>query len=432
MEPTLAVIGLNFRTSTVAVRERFWISEQRRSEALYQLVRSEGIDEAMVLTTCNRTEFILWTSDVASAADSVLRFLAHEYELRLCEWSHFYRLMDDVALSHIFRVAASLDSMVLGEREIVKHLEESWRHAKQAGCTGRFLDSIVQKSLNVSKRVRSELALTDETVSMPYAAVELSIQELGDLAGREVLLIGASKVNETAARCLMSAGARKVNVTSRTPASAEELAARLNARHVPFEERHQYLETVDIVISSTLSPDYIICREQAEAVALAREQRPLVLIDMAVPRDIDPQVREIEGMRLFDIDDLEHAVRRNTGERQAAAAAAEKIICAEVSGFRRKLAAEQSVPAFAALKHYLDELCRQELELLRKEFGPFTADQDQAMTAFASHVMQRVASSLARELNKAPDDRDPNVVGAAVTRLIGAEHLQTIATEAKN
>jgi glutamyl-tRNA reductase len=431
LEPTLAVIGLNFRTSTVAVRERFWISEARRNDALYQLVRSEGIDEAMVLATCNRTEFILWTSDVASAADSVLRFLGHEYELRLCEWSHFYRLMDDIALAHIFRVASSLDSMVLGEPEIVKQLEEAWKHAKQAGCTGRFLDSIVQKALGVSKRVRSDLAFTDETVSMPYALVELSIQELGDLTGREVLLIGAGRMSEMAARRLMSAGAKRVNITSRTLASAEELAARLNARCVPFEERRRYLETADIVVSSTLSSQYTISREQAEAVAHAREHRRLVLIDIAVPRDIDPGVREIEGMRLFDIDDLEQVVRRNSGERHAAAAEAEKIICAEVSGFRRKLAAEQLVPAFVALRQYLDELCRQELELLRQEFGPFTADQEQAMTAFSSHVMQRIASSLARELKKSPEPNDPDVISEAVSRLIGIRQLQ-VASEAKN
>jgi glutamyl-tRNA reductase len=180
-----------------------------------------------------------------------------------------------------------------------------------------------------------------------------------------------------------------------------------------------------------LSSEYIISREQAEAVAHAREHRPLVLIDIAVPRDVDPDVREIEGMRLFDIDDLERVVRRNSGERHATAAAAEKIICAEVSGFRRKLAAEQSVPAFIALRQYLDELCRQELELLRKEFGPFTADQEQAMTAFSSHVMQRIASSLARELKKLPQPNDPDVIGEAVSRLIGIEQLQ-IATESKN
>ncbi len=353
LEPTLAVIGLNFRTSTVAIRERFWISEPRRNQALYQLVRSEGIDEAVVLATCNRTEFILWASDVATASDSVLRFLAHEYELRLCEWSHFYRLMDDIALAHIFRVASSLDSMVLGEPEIMTNMNAAWTQAKEAGCTGRFLDSIIPKALSVSKRIRTELSISDETVSIPYAAVELSMQELGDLTGREVLLIGAGRMSELAAQCLMSAGARNVNITSRTSANAEELAARLKARQVPFEERQHYLETADIVVSSTTSPHYIISREQAQVVAQAREHKPLVLIDLAVPRDIDPSVREIQGIRLFDIDDLEHAVRRNSGERHAAAAAAEKIVCAEVSGFRRRLAAEQSVPAFVALRQYL-------------------------------------------------------------------------------
>jgi glutamyl-tRNA reductase len=432
LEPTLAVIGLNFRTSTVAIRERFWISEPRRNSALYHLVRAEGIDEIVVLATCNRTEFILWASDVATASDSVLRFLAHEYELRLCEWSHFYRLMDDVALAHIFRVASSLDSMALGEPEIVTQINQAWTQAKAAGCTGRFLDSILQKALNVSKRVRTELAFGDETVAIPYAAVELSMQELGDLTGREVLLIGAGRIGELAARCLMSAGARNLSITSRTSASARELAAKLNARCVPFEERRRQMETADIVVSSTSSPTYIISRAQAEAVAHARQRRPLVLIDIAVPRDIDPEVREIEGMRLFDIDDLEHAVRHTSRERQATAVGAEKVICSEVNGFRRRLAIEQAVPAFAALRQHLDELCRQELEVLRQEFGPFTADQDQAMTAFAAHVTQRIASSLARELKQLPENGDSSVLTAALSRLIGVEQLPAIASEVKN
>ncbi len=432
LEPTLAVIGLNFRTSPVTIRERFWISEPRRNNALYHLVRSEGIDEVMVLATCNRTEFILWTSDVPIAADSVLRFLTQEYELKLCEWSHFYRLMDDLALTHIFRVASSLDSMVLGEPEIVAQINQAWAQAKEAGCTGRFLDSIVQKALSVSKRIRAELAIGDESVSVPYAAVELAMQVLGSLTGREVLLIGAGRMSELAARCLMSAGARKVKITSRTAASAEGLAAKLNARFVPFEERRRHLESADIVMSSTASPHCLISREDAEAVARARERRPLVLIDVAVPRDIDPRAREVDGIRLFDIDDLEHAVRRTSGERQVAAAAAEKIVRAEVSGFRRKLAVEQSVPAFTALRRHLDELCRQELEVLRKEFGPFTADQDQAMTAFAAHITQRIASSLARELKEPAGKDESEVLNAALHRLLGVEHLPVIATEIKN
>src|SRR5579862_7044591 len=174
VEPTLAVIGLNFRTSPVAVRERFWISPTRRSEALLQLVRSEGIEEVIVLATCNRTEFIVWASDVPTAANSVLRFLTQQYALKLCDWSHFYRLMDDVALTHIFRVTSSLDSMVLGEPEITGQVKEAWALAQQAGTTGRFLDTVMQKALTVSKRVRTETAVGSSAVSVPYASVELS------------------------------------------------------------------------------------------------------------------------------------------------------------------------------------------------------------------------------------------------------------------
>ena len=179
MEPTLAVIGLNFRTSPVAVRERFWISPARRVEALLQLVRSEGIEEVIVLATCNRTEFILWASDVPTAANSVLRFLTQEYQLKLCEWSHFYRLMDDVALTHIFRVTSSLDSMVLGEPEITGQVKEAWALAQEAGTTGRFLDAVMQKALTVSKRARTETAIGSSAVSVPYASVELSQERTG-------------------------------------------------------------------------------------------------------------------------------------------------------------------------------------------------------------------------------------------------------------
>ena len=237
MEPTLAVIGLNFRTSPVAVRERFWISEPRRYEALHQLVRSEGIEEVIVLATCNRTEFILWASDVPTAANSVLRFLTQEYQLRLCEWSHFYRLMDDVALTHIFRVSSSLDSMVLGEPEITGQVKQAWAQAQEAGTTGRFLDAVMQKALTVSKRTRTETAIGSSAVSVPYATVELSRNILGELAGREVLLIGAGKMSDRAAHYLMKAGAKQLKVMNRSLDHAEEMAKKMGATAVSFEDR---------------------------------------------------------------------------------------------------------------------------------------------------------------------------------------------------
>lgn len=432
MEPTLAVIGVNFRTSPVAVRERFWISEPRRYDALRQLVRSEGIEEVIILVTCNRTEFILWASDVPTAANSVLRFLTQEYQLRLCEWSHFYRLMDDVALTHIFRVTSSLDSMVLGEPEITGQVKQAWAQAQEAGTTGRFLDSVMQKALTVSKRTRSETAIGSSAVSVPYATVELSRKVLGELKGREVLLIGAGKMSDRAAHYLMKAGANHVKVMNRTLDHAEDLAKQMGATAVSFEDRAQHFKTADIIVSSTACPHYVISRQEAEEIARHRHHQPMVMIDIAVPRDIDPAVREVEGIHLFDMDDLERVVQRNAVGRQAAAEAAERIVQEEVQGFRRKLMAERVVPTIVALRQRLDELCRQELEVLRKEYGPFTEDQDQALTTLTNHITQRIAGSLARELKELPERDEQDVMTAAVSRLFQLERPVLAAAGAKN
>src|SRR5208337_222205 len=401
-------------------------------EALRQLVRLEGIEEVIVLATCNRTEFILWASDVPTAANSVLRFLTEEYLLRLCEWSHFYRLMDDVALTHIFRVCSSLDSMVLGEPEITGQVKQAWAQAQESGTTGRFLDAVMQKALTVSKRTRTETAIGSSAVSVPYAAVELSRKILGELKGREVLLIGAGKMSDRAAHYLMKAGANQVKVMNRTLDRAEEMAKKMGATAVSFEERTRYLKTADIIVSSTACPHYILSRQEAEAIAKQREHKPMVVIDIAVPRDIDPAVREVEGIHLFDMDDLEQVVKHNAVGRRSAAEAAEEIVQAEVRGFRRKLMAERVVPTIVALRQRLDDLCQQELEILRQEFGPFTEDQDQALTTLTNHITQRIAGSLARELKELPERSEQEALTAAVNRLLQLGHPAMAGAGAKN
>ena len=206
MEPTLMVVGLNYRNSPVAVREHFWISENRRYEALVQLSRAEGIEEVIVIATCNRTEFWLWANDVTLAVNSMMRLLGAEYGLKLCEWNQFYRLLDEAALLHIFRVASSLDSMVVGEPQVVSQVKEAWKQAQKVGATGRFLDAVLQKALTVSKRVRNETAIGNAAVSIPYAAVELTRQIFGTLGGKKVLLLGAGKMSELSARGLLNHG----------------------------------------------------------------------------------------------------------------------------------------------------------------------------------------------------------------------------------
>jgi glutamyl-tRNA reductase len=255
---------------------------------------------------------------------------------------------------------------------------------------------------------------------------------LGELTGREVLLIGAGKMSELAARHLIKAGASHVKVMNRTASRGKELATKLGATPVSFEDRFQHLKKADIVVSSTSCPHTILSRREAAEIAEARRHKPLVMIDAAVPRDIDPEVREVEGIHLFDMDALEHVVQRNATGRQAAAEAAEKIVQAEVLGFRRKLMAERVVPTIVALRQRLDELCQQELEVLRKEFGPFTEDQDQALTALTSHITQRIAGSLARELKELPERQEQDVLTAAVGRLFHLEPAVAAAAGSKN
>ena len=416
------VIGLNHRTAPVAVRERFWISESRRVEALQELIQAEGVEEVIVLATCNRTEFLLWASDPGLAANSVLRLLSSQYGLKLCEWKHFYRLLDEKALLHIFQVASSLDSMVLGEPQIVSQVKGAWQQAQKVGSTGRFLDTVLQKALTVSKRVRNETAIGNSAVSVPYAAVELARQVLGTLENKRVLVLGAGKMSEISARYLVHQGASSICVLNRTYEHAVELAQSLGGSAAPFEERLQHMAEADIVISSTSCPHTVLNCDEALTIARKRGKRPLVLVDVAMPRDIDPSVREVEGITLYDLDDLEKLVRHNAGERETAALEAQKIVEEEARGFRRKLLAEHMVPTIVALRSRLDEICRQELESFKQECGPFSKDEDALLGDVAGRITRRIAGALARELKEVPEKTEQEQMTAAVQRLF---HLET-------
>ena len=315
------------------------------------------------------------------------------------EWNHFYRLLDEAALLHIFRVASSLDSMVIGEPQIISQVKQAWQLAQKVGVTGRFLDAVMQKALTVSKRVRSETAIGNAAVSIPYAAVELTRQIFGALENKKVLLMGASKMSELSARGLLNHGAGSVKVINRTLDHATELATNLGGVAVAFEERWQHMAEADIIISSTSCPHTILSREEAENLVRGRqlpgeEERPLVIVDIAMPRDIDSAMREVKGVYLYDLDDLENVVDHNAAEREVAAAEAQKILLAEAQCFRRKLMAERVVPTIVALRQRLDEICRQELESFRQENGPFSKDQDEMLTAVMARMTQRIAGPM--------------------------------------
>jgi glutamyl-tRNA reductase len=406
VEPTLVVVGLNHRTAAVEIRERFWMSGCRQAQVLSMLSQGEGIDEVIVFSTCNRTEFVVW-GDATLAVNSILRLLTAEYDLKLQEWNCFYRLVDEQALAHAFRVSCGLDSMCIGEDHIARQFSLAWQQARNAGCTGRFLDAVLRKALAVRRRIRKETALGAHFISASFAAVQLAEQIFASVAATDIVLLGAGRLAEATAQAFITHGAKSVAIINRTDSTALELVRRTSAqtsalRAYPFEERWKHLANADLIISATAAPRFVISADDMKRLAIERKGRKLVLIDLALPRDIDPAVREFDGVLLYDLEDLERAVEPRFQTR-GGVMEAERVVLAEVSGFRKALMAEGQAPELTALRRRLDEICRQELDSFRLEQGPFPKDQDRLLAAVSARITHKIAGSLARELKAAPD-----------------------------
>ncbi|HLW83968.1 MAG TPA: glutamyl-tRNA reductase [Candidatus Sulfotelmatobacter sp.] len=425
MESTLLVIGLNHRTAPMAMRERFWISEPRRYAVLRQLARAEGIEEVMVLTTSSRTEFLIWASEPTLAANSVLNFLSGDHGLKLSEWEHFYRLIEEEALAHIFRVTCGLDSPVLGEPEISAQVRTAWEQARTVAGARRVLDSVIEKALGVSEDLRKKTGAP--SVSIASAAEELAIDVFEQLQGKRVLLLGAGKINQNIARHLHQNGAELVCVIDQSPELAQQLATELGGTAATLADRWKRMAEADILVCSSGCPHVILTRPEAERIARERQGAPLVILDIATPRDVDPEVRRVDGVLLCDLEGLERIAQHNAAARNdrnaaAAAAEAEKTVRAEAQAFSNKLQAESVVPTIVALRQRLDEIRRQDLESFIQERGPFTREQDLALHAITAQLVRRIANSLARELKELPEKRERERMTAAVQRLF---HLET-------
>ena len=421
MDATLVIIGLDFHTSPVAVRERFWIPEDEKLDALHALSRAEGIEEAMILTTCGRTEFILWASDPTEGANSVLRFLTRKFDLKLSDWSNFYRLVDNTALLHLFRVTVGLSAMAPGDPDIATDVQKAWDVARRADTTGRFLDAIVHKALELSATIAVTQPLRTPG-PVPYGCVQLSLEVFDSLNERSVLVLGAGKVAETAAKYLRKAGIEKFTVLGHGHEKAEQFAATLGGRTIAASRLRQELATADIVVAATSSPSYLVGASDVIPAMKDRKTLPLVFIDLAVPRNIDPNVREVTGTFLYDLDDLEQVLQRESTEQRAAVAELEKLLAGEVQGFCSRLLTEQDLPTIVALRRRLEEICGQELRSLEDQFGPFTEDQQHALHSLASHITQRIAGGMARKLQELPEQAEQEQLTEAMQRLF---HLQT-------
>jgi glutamyl-tRNA reductase len=389
----ILVVGLSHKTAPLAVRESLAFARERVPEALARLRDDAGLAEAMILSTCNRVE-IYGRQGESRAGDATASFLAEFHGRRLDEvQGALYRLEGEDAVRHAFRVVASLDSMVLGEPQILGQVKEAYQAAEAAGSLGAALNALRNRSLAAAKRARSETGIGRNAVSISYVAVELARKIFGELKNRRVLLVGAGKMSELAARHLVRNGARATVLGGRRFARAAELAAALGGQAAPFESLRAEMAQADIVISGTGATGFVVQRDDVRAACEQRRQRPLFLIDIAVPRDVDPAARDLPGVFLYDLDDLKVVSEANLRERQKQAAAAEAIVEREVREFLGWQKGLDAVPLLVELRGRAEEIRRTEIEKARKRFGTMTPEQQEALEAVTTAIVNKLLHS---------------------------------------
>ena len=358
----LVLVGLSHKTAPVAIREKLTFPADVQPHALSTLMSAPLISEAVILSTCNRTEVYAVAGDSDAGVDAVIEFLASYHGLDKHELTRYlYIVTAEAVVRHLFRVVASLDSMVVGEAQILGQTKAAYDHAQCAGSTGRALNKLFRQSFELGKRVRTETAIGESAVSISYAAVELAKKVFDTLDGRTVLVLGAGEMSELTLKHLVANGVSRVLVANRTFERAEDIAARFNGTAIPYERFYDSIRDTDIVISSTAATGYVITKE-ALAPAAKNRPRPLFLIDIAVPRDIDPAVNDLSNVFLYDIDNLSGVVEANLEERMTEARRAEGIIDEEIAAFYSWVESMEVVPTVTAIRAKAEVIRQMELE----------------------------------------------------------------------
>jgi glutamyl-tRNA reductase len=407
---TLALIGVNHKTAPIALRERIAISRDDLAEATRALAAEPGVAECMIVSTCNRVELL---AAVESPETDLAGFLHRQFALDPATLApHLYQLHDQEAVRHLFRVAASLDSMVVGEPQILGQVKEAFAVARNAGAVGSQLEHLLQSAFAAAKRVRTETAIGSNSVSIASVAVELARKIFGSLQGRTIFLVGAGKMSELAARHLVQQGAGSILVTNRTEERARQLAEPFQGRVVPFDQLHEVAAEADIVISSTGAPHPIFRREHGQAFMHRRRNRPMFFIDIAVPRDVDPAVNQIEGIFVYDIDDLQQVAAAHIAERKSQAGDAEGLIAAEVERFHQRRRAVNVAPAIVSLQRQGEEIRQAELRRIHARLGTLTDEQLAAVEALTRGLVNKFLHPPMQALKQAARDNDSTRVEA--------------------
>jgi glutamyl-tRNA reductase len=392
---SLVLLGINHNTAPIEVRERLAIPAGRLADATRTLVHQPGIREGLILSTCNRVELLTLQDEAPEATaqttgkakTDLLRFLQEYFAVPPSDIQpHLYEFRESEAVRHLFRVASSLDSMVVGEPQILGQVKEAYTIAREAGAVQSNLEALLQRTFTVAKKVRSETQIGSSSVSIASVAVDLARKIFGSLQGKTVLLVGAGKMSELAARHLIQQGASSILITNRTQARAEKLAAEflhasVTTAIIPFDALYEQADRADIVITSTGAPQKIFGRSHGQHFLHRRRNRPMFFIDIAVPRDVDPRMNEVEGCFVYDIDDLQQVATANLADRSREAKAAETIISREVDKYQQRLQSRDAVPAIKALQQQAEQLRQAELARSQSKLAGLSPEQRDAVEA---------------------------------------------------
>ena len=402
----LLALGISHKTAPVALRERVALTEGRAEAFLRALVADGDVHEAVAISTCNRTEIYLVAGDQVEAETRVLGMLARQADIGPTDLAEaIYARRNCDAARHLYRVTAGLESMIVGEAEVQGQVKRAYEIALAAGATGPLTNRLFTAALATGKRARSETALSERRVSVSTVAVDLICETLGDVASRRVLVLGAGKMSELTARALSAHGVGTIFVANRRREQARELAARFGGRVVGFDDLLRELELADIVLASTASQHTIVGHDELAAVIRARQGRPLLLIDIAVPRDIDPLCAELPGVTLHDIDDLEAVVERNLAVRQVEARRAEEIVEEEIQRFAGWLGSLEVVPTIAALRARGEEIVDAVLAENAHRWDSLSARDRARVEALARTVVSRLLHEPTVRMKRAGGDR---------------------------
>jgi glutamyl-tRNA reductase len=416
----LLLLGINHRTAPVEIREQMVIPEPRLAEAVSDLVHRKGIVEGLILSTCNRTEVIARAEENLDAETILQTFLADHHHCDLSPFErYFYQYRQEQAVHHIFRVASSLDSMILGEPQILGQIKQAYMIARQVGGLSGTLNEVMNQALAVARRVRRETALGTAAVSVSYAAVELAKKIFGSMDGKTILVIGAGKMSELAAKHLLRSGASAILVSNRTYGRAQELAEAFHGTAIPFEQLFEYLEKADIVISSTGAPHFVVRKEEAEKLLAARKNRPMFFVDIAVPRDIDPAVNELENVFVYDIDDLGQVVEANKKQREREAVWAEQIVQQEVQKTMKHLASRDLAPTIVALEERLNRIRESEIERFRSRLSSLTPEQHQAVEVLTRGILNKILHGPITELKSGAGQPEQVALVRLIRKIFG-------------